>query len=771
MMLSEKYKRLIDDDDEVIITLNKLQEEDLIKTEKYLKSRLSKTVKKEEVPSPVNMCRLKVVQYLREQGDISKDVIESLKKDVIKECTQRGGVADNPFRSWGSYFRMFYTCFYLKNQKEIRQQLADIAESLQKDLNLSEETTHNTADFSGSQHQGAAQCWLAVYNKIHKKSAHALQLFVQFNYPNITYGLYRATDESLITKNEINVKTDTWNYENVKSFLEQSRQQIIDDFRPVKEVENKQAGEEKQKEVKAQPLNQILYGPPGTGKTFNAVNHAVAIIERKEISQIKGEKREGEEGVKSRFDTLVNSGVIAFTTFHQSYGYEDFVEGLKVESEDNQLIYDVKPGVFKALCEKATLKVDNSMHEELALEGKSVWKMSLGNSQTDEADSIFQECHDNSYVLLGYGDDIDFTGCDSQEKVKEKFESSGQNMKPQDYAVTSVNTFINRIRVGDIIVVSDGNQRYRAIAEVTGEYEKLDVERDHWFQMRKVKWHLVFEISQPRENLCKLAFSQMTLYELRNNTLNRAALQELLTPPGKMKTEPAADKPHVLIIDEINRGNISKIFGELITLIEQDKREGSDEALSVTLPYSKKKFTVPNNIHIIGTMNTADASIAKLDVALRRRFDFIEMPPKPSLLQGITVAGVNVEKMLESINQRIELLYDREHTIGHSFFMGLKSDSPIEDLAGVFEKNIIPLLQEYFFDDWERIHWVLDTLKEDESTHFVKKHLNSGDELKNLMGDKWFSDNNMTGSSLWALNKEAFEKPKAYIGIYPPEAE
>jgi len=170
-------------------------------------------------------------------------------------------------------------------------------------------------------------------------------------------------------------------------------------------------------------------------------------------------------------------------------------------------------------------------------------------------------------------------------------------------------------------------------------------------------------------------------------------------------------------------------------------------------------------------MNTADASIAKLDVALRRRFDFIEMPPKPSLLQGITVAGVDVEKMLESINQRIELLYDREHSIGHSFFMGLKESSSIEDLAGVFEKKIIPLLQEYFFDDWERIHWVLDTLKQDKSAYFVKEHLNSGDELKQLMGEKWLGNNSTMDSSLWALNTGAFENPDAYIGIYQHEAE
>ncbi len=152
--------------------------------------------------------------------------------------------------------------------------------------------------------------------------------------------------------------------------------------------------------------------------------------------------------------------------------------------------------------------------------------------------------------------------------------------------------------------------------------------------MRIVKWLLVFEPSQPRENLFKLAFSQITLYELKNNTLNRDVLQKLLAPQDFNHND-TANQPYVLIIDEINRGNISKIFSELITLIEPNKRAGADEALSVTLPYSKASFSVPNNVHIIGTMNTADASIARLDVALRRRFDFIEMPPKHELLENI----------------------------------------------------------------------------------------------------------------------------------------
>lgn len=224
----------------------------------------------------------------------------------------------------------------------------------------------------------------------------------------------------------------------------------------------------------------------------------------------------------------------------------------------------------------------------------------------------------------------------------------------------------------------------------------------------------------------------------------------------------ASDKSnkYVFVIDEINRGNISKIFGELITLIEDSKRAGEDEAMSVTLPYSQEEFSVPENVYILGTMNTADRSIALMDTALRRRFEFIEMMPKEELLTDIVIDGIEVKKMLETMNRRIEALYDREHTLGHAFFMPLKNEkkATINQLASIFTNKIIPLLQEYFYEDYEKIMLVLgiDTPNKDTKKFIsVKSNRNL---FKNIQ--------NIDLIPTYQINEKAFQIPDNYMTIY-----
>ncbi|MBO0613397.1 AAA family ATPase [Thiothrix fructosivorans] len=234
----------------------------------------------------------------------------------------------------------------------------------------------------------------------------------------------------------------------------------------------------------------------------------------------------------------------------------------------------------------------------------------------------------------------------------------------------------------------------------------------------------------------------------------RSIKKHIETTYGFRKNEEKSN--YVLIIDEINRGNIANIFGELITLIEPSKRAGAPEALSVTLPYSnaysKEEFSVPDNLYIIGTMNTADRSLALMDTALRRRFHFEEMMPKPELLRGIIVDGVNIELLLARMNKRITALYDRDHTLGHAFFMSLTNESPLAKLREVFERQILPLLQEYFFEDWNKIRLVVG---------------NALIVTENVEADLFESSpEGLVNSKIYRINLDALDDPKTYMRIY-----
>lgn len=464
----------------------------------------------------------------------------------------------------------------------------------------------------------------------------------------------------------------------------------------------------------ATPTNVILYGPPGTGKTYRSAQVAVLLCDG--VAPDERDRR----NLMKRFNALKDAGRIAFVTFHQSYSYEDFVEGLRPDtaSEDDggqssSGGFRLKPtdGVFKriaALAEQAGAVTPAA--SAFDLNDRNFFKMSLGRAY--DQSEIYQAAIDGGYVALGWGGDTDWSDpvFDKFDAILEKWRSVEPDISSNRGDVTQTFRLRAMMQKGDIVIVSDGNSQFRAIGEITGPYEFAKDATDYRHR-RKVRWLRILEKSLPVETILDGKFTMMSLYRIDSKRIKRAALETILGEQGAAVTAHLNKDPdpYVLVIDEINRANISKVFGELITLIEPDKRLGSLNALTVTLPYSHEEFGVPANLHIVGTMNTADRSIALLDTALRRRFQFEELMPQPYLLSE-NVDGVNVRSLLSTLNERIEYFFDREHQIGHAYFMECRSRT---DLDKVMRTKIIPLLSEYFFDNWEKLREVLGETRDE----------------------------------------------------------
>jgi 5-methylcytosine-specific restriction endonuclease McrBC GTP-binding regulatory subunit McrB len=376
-----------------------------------------------------------------------------------------------------------------------------------------------------------------------------------------------------------------------------------------------------------QPLNQILYGPPGTGKTHNAVNHALSIIKGNDLSGLSRKQ------IKMEFDAFVDSGQIQFVTFHQSYSYEEFVEGIKpTVNEKGDIEYHIEDGIFKKLCWDAE---NDSMLE-------------VGDQFQNSRNTIFTISKYNSQII---------------EITRDE---------------GSIITLPTDLVIGLLKLIDEN------IIDITNVQSR---EKD----------------GVPLQELLDIKFDK---YIFGYDSILKALIEFITSKNRSIK------KNYVIIIDEINRGNISKIFGELITLIEDSKRIGAKESLRAKLTYSgaesDEMFGVPNNVYIVGTMNTADRSIALIDTALRRRFTFFEYSADISLLDD-DLEGINLKYLVSMMNERIEFLLDKDHLLGHAFFLNVKSK---DDLCSVFRNKILPLLEEYFYGDYEKIQLVLGDNKE-----------------------------------------------------------
>lgn len=457
------------------------------------------------------------------------------------------------------------------------------------------------------------------------------------------------------------------------------------------------------------PTNLILYGPPGTGKTYRTAREAVRLC---------GEAvPDDRDELMALYRSLSQKGRIEFVTFHQNFSYEDFVEGLRPvtgEAEDgvdnpSGFTLQAQDGIFKQIADVAASNRGKTIGNGAATieRNRKVFKMSLGRARSSADDIIYQDAIREGYVVLGWGGDVDWSDArfDEWDAIKERWRQDHPGASGNDPNMSQMYAFRINMTIGSLVVVSDGNRKFRAIGEVTGPYQFVPGPNGEYNHRRSVRWLWHSDESLPRERIYNKELSQVSVYQMNSRHVNWDGLEQTVATGGSEANSTGTPEPHVLVIDEINRANISKVFGELITLIEPDKRLGMRNALTVRLPYSKTLFGIPANLHIIGTMNTADRSIALLDTALRRRFSFCEIAPDPELLTEAEVqSGVPLRAALATINERIEYLVDREHRIGHAFFIHCASRAAVD---AAMRDKVIPLLQEYFFEDWGRIRAVL----------------------------------------------------------------
>jgi len=519
--------------------------------------------------------------------------------------------------------------------------------------------------------------------------------------------------------------------------------------------------------AKAAATNLILYGPPGTGKTYATAWEAVRLCLGDGASELL---RDDRDALMAEYRRLAGEGRIEFVTFHQSMAYEDFVEGRQpmTGSDDDEgamsagFRLETVPGIFRRIAKRAETGLGKTaMNNRLTVDGRQIFKMSVGFSRDSGDQQFFEDVIEGGYTLLDW-EHIDWSDpkYESIEEILKACQQHGSFKGPvtlQSGQVSITDAFRNRLKIGDIIIVSKGNRLIRAIGEIIGEYEYQQRPEGDYNHRRAVRWLWHDAAGVPVTEIYDSNFTMRSLYELKKERLNIPALERYMNS-GFKEADADADaerEAFVLIIDEINRANISKVFGELITLLEPDKRLGQANAIKVHLPYSGDEFGVPANLHIIGTMNTADRSIALLDTALRRRFTFRELMPDVAELRRALAArkldaenldGIDLCKLLHTLNERIEYLFDREHQIGHAYFTGCSTRADVED---VMRHKIIPLLVEYFYEDWSKVAAVLGDGDGTNGAHFL--------ESESLPVPSGFADDELGGDKRrWSL-KAAFD--------------
>ena len=439
--------------------------------------------------------------------------------------------------------------------------------------------------------------------------------------------------------------------------------------------------------------NVVLYGAPGTGKTYDVPELAVRLCDPAFMAA-----EPSREEIVSRYNQLKTEKRIAFTTFHQSLDYEDWIEGLRpVVNENSQVTYEIESGIFKKLCEEAERPVVKDKQVGIA-DNAVVWKVSLAGTGDN---AVRRECMKNNHIRIGWDE---YGPVISDETDWSVYNGEGKQI---------LDAYINKMKIGDIVMSCYSSQTIDAIGVVVSDYE-FDDSLPNYKRVRRVNW-LVKNIN---ENIVEMndgkTMTLGTVYRLNSITLdNVKSILEKYNTSSKMEEN---DKAYVMVIDELNRGNVSKVFGELITLLEADKRKGRINAESVVLPYSKKAFHIPNNVYLIATMNTADRSLGSLDYAIRRRFAFIAEKPFGLEVEGFNEdlfekvsslfvknfdeykeSGWDLTMKLEPADTLSEEYKPEDVWIGHSYFL-MQDEEGEDNTNNRLLYEIIPLLEEYVRD-------------------------------------------------------------------------
>jgi len=706
--LAVMYNRYEENPQEFLDNVHSRSQDELSEFLDVAKTLITKTVEGVFQISPVVFVRYVLINRILQGETVTLEDISELQNrvderdiDFFSEYTEylepisaQKERTRSAFANW-TPFRVLFFIDYWKRSKNVKAHLQDVASVIRNKLDLRNCDKH-LAGFEWNQNFGTDRCWIAFFPEDRGNHKQAYQIFLGIYPLNFQYGIGVGHG---LEVGEDQVTDVAPNDFSVAAMLDSLKGQVSEFYSLNRAISISTSARGQVSLQKPEAQNLILYGPPGTGKTFTVQRRAVELIDGERVSVSEQ---------SDRFRKYVHERRIELVTFHPSYSYEEFVEGFRYDEEKKIPI--LHNGVIKRLVKRA-INPEQVLYRDNDVQ---IWKVSLGWPGND---ALYDRCISNNEIAIGWYEDEDLTGL-LKSDIRDVFTRHGEGNCTND--IRTVDYFVNEMHDGDFVAIRKDDKCIRAIGVVDGEYQYKENYNDHP-HVRSVRWvdirdHDIYELNG------SISLTMPAIYRL-----NRIPFQDFVA----LLPQQQDDRPFVLIIDEINRGDLSRIFGELVTLLEPDKRKGAMNEMTVRLAYSQEPFSLPQNLHVFGTMNTADRSIALLDVALRRRFEFEELMPDVEFVRSELVAALDAEEteidlsadqvelicdVFIKLNQRITILLDRDHQLGHSYFMQVRS---MADTHKVLYGQVFPLIQEYFYNNREQLIKVLGHYDQNVKSGFI----------------------------------------------------